>query len=102
MLRFSTPSSLSGWWKRWRASCETGHTIDPIQLVWMVKEIVFRPNGGGESYSPSRQAGWGLFKRFRWISLALHLFHHPHEADGVEKAQHQNLRFGLVRGAARC
>jgi hypothetical protein len=39
----------------------------------------FRSNGGGESYSPSRQAGRGLFRRFRGIFLALHLFHHPHE-----------------------
>jgi hypothetical protein len=33
---------------------------------------------------------------FRGILLAHHLVHHPHEADGAEKAQHQNLRFGLV------
>ncbi|HEV3342552.1 MAG TPA: hypothetical protein VG125_19425, partial [Pirellulales bacterium] len=38
--------------------------------------------------------GWGLFRRFRGIFLARHLFHHPHEADGVEKAQHQNESLG--------
>jgi ADP-heptose:LPS heptosyltransferase len=96
--RFSTPSSLPGWWKRWRASRETQRTIDPIQLVWMVKEIVFRSRGGGQSYSPSRQAGWGLSGLFRRISLARHLLHHPHEADGVEKAQRRNFRFRWASG----
>jgi hypothetical protein len=45
-----------------------------------------------ESHSPSRRAGWGLYLHFRGIFLAHHLVHHPHKADGVEKAQHQKAQ----------
>jgi len=53
----------------------------------MVKKIVGLVGGQHESYSPSRQAGWGLFACFRRIFLAHHLVHHPHKADGV-RAHH--------------
>src|SRR5690242_11583741 len=41
----------------------------------MVKEILLRPSRPRRSYSPSRQAGWGLNFGFFEILLAHHLVH---------------------------
>src|SRR5215469_9607169 len=72
----STPSSSPGWWRRWPASRQTEDTSDPIQLVWMVKEMVLLPSSRGQSHSPSSQAGWGLCICLRGTFLARHLSRH--------------------------
>jgi hypothetical protein len=54
------------------------------------------------SYSPSRQAGWGLCIRFHATLLARRLVHHPHEADGVHKGRHNKFRFAVLFWAALC